>query len=67
MIASLINYIVFFACFGLSFYALSVIKFEDFCKVKQPGKVTLLMFLLSLAYLSSQAILSLTIYNGLGV
>lgn len=69
MIASLINYIVFFACFGLSFYALSVIKFEGFCKVKQPGKVTLLMFLLSLAlaYLSSQAILSLTIYNGLGV
>ena len=69
MIVSLVNYIVFFACFGLSFYALSAIKFESFCKVKQPGKVTLLMFLLSLAlaYLSSQAILNLTIYNGLGV
>lgn len=69
MLVSIVEYVIFFACFGLSFYAISSIKFDRFCDVKRPMKVTILMFLLSLAlaYLSSRAILTLTIYNGLGV
>ena len=65
MAASVISYLVFFAC-GLSFYAISSIQFEKVCSVKNPKKVQILMFLLSLclAYISSQAILQLTIYNG---
>lgn len=69
MLVSLVEYIIFFACFGLSFYSLSAVRFERFCSTKAPFKVTLLLFLLSLAlaYLTSRAILSLTIYNGFGV
>ena len=63
---SVIQYLVFVACFGLSFYAISSIQFEKICSVKNPKKVQILMFLISLiiAYLSSQAILQLTILNG---
>ena len=66
MAASVISYLVFFACFGLSFYAISSIQFEKVCSVKNSKKVQILMFLLSLclAYISSHAILQLTIYNG---
>ena len=66
MVASVIQYFVFFACFGLSFYAISSIQFEKVCSVKNPKKVQILMLLLSLAlaYITSQAILQLTIYNG---
>ena len=66
MVASVIQYFVFFACFGLIFYAISSIQFEKVCSVKNPKKVQILMFLLSLAlaYITSQAILQLTIYNG---
>ncbi len=66
MVASVIQYFVFFACFGLSFYAISSIQFEKVCSVKNPKKVQILMFLLSLAlaYITSQAIFQLTIYNG---
>ena len=66
MVASVIQYFVFFACFGLSFYAISSIQFEKVCSVKNPKKAQILMFLLSLAlaYITSQAILQLTIYNG---
>ena len=66
MVASVIQYFVFFACFGLSYYAISSIQFEKVCSVKNPKKVQILMFLLSLAlaYITSQAILQLTIYNG---
>ncbi len=66
MVASVIQYFVFFARFGLSFYAISSIQFEKVCSVKNPKKVQILMFLLSLAlaYITSQAILQLTIYNG---
>ena len=49
MVASVIQYFVFFACFGLSFYAISSIQFEKVCSVKNPKKVQILMFLLSLA------------------
>ena len=66
MVASVIQYFVYFACFGLSFYAISSIQFEKVCSVKNPKKVQILMFLssLALAYITSQAILQLTIYNG---
>lgn len=69
MVVSLLEYIVFFACFGLCFYALSCVDFARFCHVRQPVKVTLLMFILSLvlAYVMMQAVLQLTIYNGFGV
>ena len=69
MANSIIEIILFVVCFILSFYALSAVRFEAFCRVKQPSKVTLLMFLcaLALAYLCTQAILQLTIYNGVGV
>ena len=66
MTFAIIQYVVFFACFGLSFYAISSIQFDKICSVKNPKKVQVLMFLLSLAlaYVSSQAILQLTLYNG---
>lgn len=69
MSASIIDIIVFFMCFGLCFYAISSVHFDRFCSVKEPGKVRLLMFLLSLAlaYICQEAILQLTIYNGLGI
>ena len=61
-------YFVFILCFGLSFYALSGVKFDKFCSVKEPRKAVVLLFLLSfvLAYLASEAVLQLTIYNGFG-
>lgn len=34
METSVISYLVFFACFGLSFYAISSIQFEKVCSVK---------------------------------
>ena len=45
MANSIIEIILFVVCFILSFYALSAVRFEAFCRVKQPSKVTLLMFL----------------------
>lgn len=66
---AIIKLIVFFVCFGISFYAWSAIQFEKIMKVRQPGKLIVMLFLLSLimGYLSAQAILELTIMNGLGM
>lgn len=66
MVYSILQYALFLACFAASFYALSNVQFEKFCRVQQPGKIYVLLFLLSLimAYLASQAILSLTVFNG---
>lgn len=68
MTYAILKYILFIVCFRLSFYAVSSIQFDKFCSVKQPRKVVVLLFLLALvlAYLASQAILDLTIYNGFG-
>ena len=68
MVYSILQYIVFLVCFVLSLWACSAIQFDKFCKVSQPGKVILLLFLISLvmAYLATQAIFMLTIYNGFG-
>lgn len=63
----IVKILVFFAFFGVSFYAVSCIRFDKFCRVVPPVKVQLLMFLLSLclAYLATQAVLDLTVFNGL--
>lgn len=61
----IIEVIVYFALFACSMYALSSVKFDKFCKIDQPLKVQLLWVLLStgLAYVVSQFIFALTIYN----
>lgn len=68
MANSVIEIALFIVCFVLSFYAISSVQFEKICRVRQPSKVTLLMFLcsLALAWMCTQAILQLTLYNGLG-
>jgi uncharacterized integral membrane protein (TIGR02327 family) len=66
MVYSVLQYVLFLVCFAASFYALSNVQFEKFCKVSNPKKIYVLLFLLSLimGYLASQAILSLTVLNG---
>lgn len=68
MVFLILKYCIFLVCFILSVYACSSIQFEKICKVQKSGKVITLLFLISfvLAYLATQAILDLTIYNGLG-
>ncbi|MCF0105165.1 MAG: DUF1146 domain-containing protein [Holdemanella sp.] len=68
MVYSLLRFILFVICFALSLYALTGIQFDKFCNVKTPSKVILLTFLLALimGYLSCEAILQLTIFNGFG-
>ena len=68
MVYSLLQYIVFFILFILSLWACSAIQFDKFCKVNQPGKVILLLFLMALimAKIASDAIFQLTIFNGFG-
>lgn len=68
MVYSIIQLVLFIVCFSLSAYALSGIHFDKFCNVRTPSKVILLVFLLALVlgYLSSQAILQITLFNGLG-
>ncbi|EOS59531.1 hypothetical protein C815_02114 [Firmicutes bacterium M10-2] len=65
---SVLKFLIFLVCFGASFYACSAVQFEKFMKVHQPRKVVVMLFLISLAlaYLTSQAVLELTIYNGFG-
>lgn len=69
MTYSIVRFVVFLLCFGLSFYALSGVQFDKFVSVRQPAKAVALLFLLSfvLAYLAMQAVLELTIFNGWGV
>lgn len=69
MVYYIIKFALFLLCFGVSFYAISGIQFDKFCNVRQPKRVMVLMFLLSLAlaYLTTQAILELTVFNGFGV
>lgn len=64
---AVVRLLCFAVCFFVSFYALSSVKFETFCHVSNPGKVRMLLFLLCLvlAYLSTEAIMSLTYMNGL--
>ena len=68
MTYDIVRFVIFLLCFGLSFYALSGIQFDKFVSVKQPMKAMVLLFLLALvlAYLTTQAILELTIFNGFG-
>lgn len=64
---NLVNVTVHILCFIVSFYALSCFRFDQFCDVRKPVKVQLLLLLLSmaLAYLVAQFLLAMTIYNGL--
>lgn len=66
---SILKLLLFFVSFGVSFYACSSLQFEKFMKVGQPQKVVLMLFLLSMimGYLLTQAILELTIMNGIGM
>lgn len=68
MTYAVLKFCVFLVCFGASFYALSAVRFDKLMKVYQPRKAIVMLFLLSLAlaYLCTQAILELTIYNGFG-
>lgn len=68
MESSIIQYVVFLIVFVLSLWACSAIQFDKFCKVNQPGKVILLLFLIALimAKIASDAIFQLTMFNGFG-
>ena len=58
-----IRIFVYVICYVASFYALSGVRFELFCHVRQPRKVQLLLLLLAaaLAYLSAQFVFAFTI------
>ncbi|MEG0526897.1 DUF1146 family protein [Amedibacillus sp. YH-ame10] len=60
----LIRLSVHVICFMLSFWALSSVRFDKFCDVKKPGKVQMLLLLLSLGlgYVCAQFLLSITYY-----
>lgn len=62
---SWIETITYIGCFGFSFYALSAIRFDQLCYVKDVNKVRLLLFLLAmgLGYLVAQFLLMITIYH----
>lgn len=66
MTYSILQYLIFLCMFAASFYALGSVQFEKFCRVTRPARIYVLLFLLSLimAYLATQAVLSLTVYNG---
>lgn len=63
----IIRLVVFACMFASSFYALSCIDYAKFCNIRQRQKLYLLLFLLSLClgWISTECILSLTIYGGL--
>lgn len=63
----MVTFIVYIGCFMASFWALSSVKFELFCNVRKPGKVQMLLLLLSLAlgYLVAQFLLNISLFNGL--
>ncbi len=63
----MVTFIVYICCFMASFWALSGVKFELFCNVRKPGKVQMLLLLLSLAlgYLVAQFLLNISLFNGL--
>lgn len=64
MVYYFIQLSVYILCFMLSFWALSSVRFEKFCDVKKPGKVQMLLLLLSLGlgYLCAQFLLSIAYY-----
>lgn len=43
---SVLKFVIFLVCFGVSFYACSAIEFQKFMKVREPRKVVVLLFLL---------------------
>lgn len=63
-VIGIVEVMVYLACFVVSMYAFSSVKFDLICHVRNPLKVQLLWLLLStgLAYVVAQFILGLTIY-----
>lgn len=60
----LVQLSVHILCFILSFWALSSVRFENFTDVKKPGKVQMLLLLLSLGlgYLCAQFLLAISYF-----
>lgn len=63
----IVNLTVHIIGFVLSFWALSCVKFETFTNVKTPGKVQMLLLLLSLGlgYLVAQFLLAISTFRGM--
>lgn len=62
-----ILYIVIYAAFFIcAFYALTCVDFAKFCKIYNMTKVNLLVFMLSmsLAWMCTEAVMTLTIRRG---
>lgn len=64
---SILQISVHLCCAALSFFALSSIKFDRFCDIRNPYKVQVLLILCSMAlgYLVAQFLLAMTVFNGL--
>lgn len=65
MLYRLLKTIVYLGSFAASLYALSSVRFDKICFVSNPNKVRLLLILLAMgiAYLVSEYLLGLTVYN----
>lgn len=63
----MINIGIHLISFMCCFYALSCVRFDKFCDVRNPVKVQLLLLVmaLGLGYVVAQFLLTLTIFNGL--
>ncbi|EJW97260.1 hypothetical protein, membrane [gut metagenome] len=63
----IIYIVVFLGFFACAMYALTAIDFAKFCKIQNMQKVYLLMFLIAvaLAWMATEAVLTLTIRQGL--
>lgn len=65
----LIYIVVFLGFFACAMYALTSVDFTKFCKIHNMQKVYLLIFLiaLALAWMATEAILTLTIRQGMPI
>ncbi|MEG1066186.1 MAG: DUF1146 domain-containing protein [Erysipelotrichaceae bacterium] len=64
MLYNIVTVVIYISCFGISLYALEAVRFEKLCKVNNPTKVTILLFLFSMAlgYLIAEFILGITMF-----
>ncbi|MEG0315164.1 MAG: DUF1146 domain-containing protein [Erysipelotrichaceae bacterium] len=64
MLYNVVTVIVYISCFGISLYALESLRFDKLCRVNNPTKVTVLLFLFSMAlgYLIAEFILGITMF-----
>lgn len=63
----LLNITVHILSFTLSFWALSCVQFDKFTNISKPGKVQMLLLLLSLGlgYVVAQFLLSISVFSGM--